>query len=175
MNLAAICDIVDNMLAIPDNMKNTNCLIDLGLHLFDKDVVNTDSTLRLHVLLKNESETEIRARFRVNIIGKRILGIDENNVLLLYHTSYADLLENIHNKIIMSKVDSIDALESYTRILNAISGVCTREIKDEECTLSNVKTQLIKLICASHNILEKNNKVDIFNKYIGPYSSHEKF
>jgi hypothetical protein len=170
MDHSTISNIVDNMLDIPDNLKNTDCLIDLGLHLFDADKLKADPSLRLNVLLKNESETDIRARFRVNIIGKRILGIDEKDISELYYTTYADLLETVHDKILMSKTNSINELDSYARVLNAISGLCTRKIKDEECTLINVKSQLIKLIYAAQHVLNNNNKIDIFNKYIGPYS-----
>ena len=171
MDESKLHTIVTNMLAIPDNLKNTDCLIDTGLHIFDKDLLTIDPALRLNILLKNESESNIRTRLRVNIIGKTILNINENDVTTLHHTTYTDLLERIHNKIIASKLDSIYELESFSRIFTAIAGIYTPNIEDKDCTLVNVKNRLNKLLCAAYTVLKNNNQIDIFNKYTVPYSN----
>jgi hypothetical protein len=140
---------VDGLLAIPEDMQDIECLIDLDTHLFS---VPEDPSITFKALLKTKSETDIRTRFRVNMLGKRLLTIDEKDVDTLHHTTYKLLSETINDIVYRSKTDSLYELESYCRIHGAVSGIITPMIKDNECTLANVRSRLILVM----NAIRKN-------------------
>lgn len=142
----------DMILEIPDDIKDTDCLVDMDSHLFEP--AKDPSIVFVNLIESGVSDENIRARIRVNMLGKRILAIEEEDISTLHSMTYLDYLHTIYNIDKKTRVDSLDDLLSYCRIFDALSGIATKKVDNDRCTLKNVRNRLIKIMSYAYKSLE---------------------